>query len=276
MSLFQLGNVKRFGSWNGGFENPWTSSWPWNGALASRWALSGPWNGCLGGPRTSSWPWNRGFGSPGTPSRPRNGDSGALGRPRASQRRLGSVAVARGGVNGAPQDRPKGAPGRPGTPERAPGSVRERAEATQIDAKSRPGTKKSSFLRTVRSQTDFRPIFARFALDFRMIAQVVRGALSQQISGDFRFGDAKPDPHETSPTAMFREGRRFRSETTRSSDRGSLEKVRKSTRKSSRGTRARSATKSLENRPQNRPKIVEIDSRSLSGALHERLGHGLV
>ena len=99
-------------------------------------------------------------------------------RPRVSRRGLGSVSGASWGVPGAPRERPEDPQGCPGTPERALGSLRKRAEAAQIDAKSRPGTKTSSFLRTVRSQTDFRPIFARFSFDFRMITQVVRGALS--------------------------------------------------------------------------------------------------
>ena len=117
--------------------------------------------------------------------------------PKASRERLGSVL-----------ERPRRAPGvpggqeRPGTPEKAPWSAWERAEPTKIDAKSRPGTKNSSCLGTVHSQTDFRSIFARFSIDFRMFAQGVRGALSRRTSIDFRFEHAKPDPHETLPIAM--------------------------------------------------------------------------
>ena len=103
---------------------------------------------------------------------------------------------------GSVPERPESRQGRPGTPERAPWSAWERAEATKIDAKSRPGTKNSSCLGTVHSQTDFRSIFARFSIDFRMFAQGVRGALSRRTSIDFRFEHAKPDPHETLPIAM--------------------------------------------------------------------------
>ena len=123
-------------------------------------------------------------------------------RPRASRRRLGSVSGASWSVPGALRECPEGHQERPGTPERAPWSAWERAEATKIDAKSRPGTKNSSCLGTVHSQTDFRSIFARFSIDFRMFAQGVRGALSRRTSIDFRFEHAKPDPHETLPIAM--------------------------------------------------------------------------
>ena len=123
-------------------------------------------------------------------------------RPRASRRRLGSVSGASRSVPSALRECPEGHQERPGTPERAPWSAWERAEATKIDAKSRPGTKNSSCLGTVHSQTDFRSIFARFSIDFRMFAQVVRGALSRRNSINFRFELAKPDPHETLPIAM--------------------------------------------------------------------------
>ena len=146
----------------------------------------------------------------------------------------------------------------------------ERAEAAQIDAKSRPGTKNSSFLQTVRSQTNFRPIFARFSLDFRMFAQVVRGALSQQISGDFRFEHAKPDPHETSPTAMFCKGRRFRSEPTRSSEEASKKyENRLENRVEERARGQQRKTSKID--PKIDLKSSKIDARSLSGALRERL-----
>ena len=51
-----------------------------------------------------------------------------------------------------------------------------------------------------------------------MCAQVVWEALSQRISIDFRFEHGKPDPHKTPPIAMFRKGRPFRKESTRSSE----------------------------------------------------------
>ena len=88
-------------------------------------------------------------------------------RPRASRWRLGSVLGASRGVLGAPRERPETLRGRPGRPERAPGSVRERAEATKIDAKSRPGAKKSSFCRAAPSQSLLRAVFRRFRVVFR-------------------------------------------------------------------------------------------------------------
>ena len=102
-------------------------------------------------------------GSPGTPkidSKSLPGPSRDTPcRPRASRRRLGSVSGASRSVPGTSQERQEGPKGRPGTPERAPGSARERAEATTIDAKSRPGAKKSSFVRAARSRTLFGTIF---------------------------------------------------------------------------------------------------------------------
>ena len=84
-------------------------------------------------------------------------------QPRASRWRLGSVSGASWGVLGAPWERPETLQGGPGTPERVPGSVRERPEATKIDAKSRPGAEKSIF------------VFARF----------VRAASSERFLDDF-------------------------------------------------------------------------------------------
>ena len=83
-------------------------------------------------------------------------------RPRASRRHLGSVSGASWGVPGAPRERPGGHQGHPGTPKSAPGSVQERAEATKIEAKSRPGVKKSSFVHATRLQRIVRAIFRRF------------------------------------------------------------------------------------------------------------------
>ena len=80
-------------------------------------------------------------------------------RPRASRRRLGSVSGASRSVPGAPRECPEGRQGCPGTPERAPWSAWERAEATKIAAKSRPGAEKSSFLRAARSRSIVGAIF---------------------------------------------------------------------------------------------------------------------
>ena len=65
--------------------------------------------------------------------------------PKRFQDRLGSVSGASWGVPSVPQGHPNSLQRRPGKPARAPGSARERAEATRIDAKSRPGVKTLSF-----------------------------------------------------------------------------------------------------------------------------------
>ena len=103
-----------------------------------------------------------------------------------------------------------------------------------------------------------------------MFAQVVWEAPSQRISMDFRFEHGKPDPHKTPPVAVFRKGRPFRKESTRSSE---------------------ETSKKYENRLKNRPeertrsqrrktskiglridrKSSKIDARTLSGGLQERL-----
>jgi hypothetical protein len=88
--------------------------------------------------------------------------SGRPEAPRASRRRLGSVSGASRGIPGAPRERPEGPQGCPGTPTRASRSARECAEATKIDAKSRPGATKSSFLRAARSRSTVGAIFRRF------------------------------------------------------------------------------------------------------------------
>ena len=103
-----------------------------------------------------------------------------------------------------------------------------------------------------------------------MIAPVVRGALSQQISGDFRFGHAKPDPHETSPTAMFCKGRRFRSESTRSSEEASKKyENRLENRVEERARGQQRKTSKID--PKIDLKSSKTDARSLSGVLRERL-----
>ena len=92
-------------------------------------------------------------------------------RARASRRRLRSVPGASRSVPGALRECPKGRQGRPGTPEMTPWSARERAEATKIDAKSRPGAEKSSFLRAAHSQSIVGAIFRRFSSTFAFSAK---------------------------------------------------------------------------------------------------------
>ena len=92
-------------------------------------------------------------------------------RARASRRRLRSVPGASRSVPGALRECPKGRQGRPGTPEITPWSARERAEATKIDAKSRPGAEKSSFLRAAHSQSIVGAIFCRFLSIFTFSAK---------------------------------------------------------------------------------------------------------
>ena len=92
-------------------------------------------------------------------------------RARASRRRLRSVPGASRSVPGALRECPKGRQGRPGTPEMTPWSARERAEATKIDAKSRPGAEKSSFLRAAHSQSIVGAIFRRFLSIFAFSAK---------------------------------------------------------------------------------------------------------
>ena len=104
----------------------------------------------------------------------------ALGHPKSTQNRsrdpLGThlgVQERPEGVSGASwgtsrsipgvlRECPEGRQGCPGTPESGPWSAWERAEATKIDAKSRPGAEKSSFLRAARLQSIVGAIFRRF------------------------------------------------------------------------------------------------------------------
>ena len=86
--------------------------------------------------------------------------------PRAFGKHLGSVLEASRSVPGAPRDRPEGPQRHLGTAKRARGSAREHAEATKIDAKSRPGAQKSSFFCAARSRSVIVAIFRRFLLIF--------------------------------------------------------------------------------------------------------------
>ena len=114
----------------------------------------------------------RGAGAPKIESKSLPGPSrDAPWHPRASGRRLGSASGAPRGVPGAPRERPESLPGHPGTPERATGSAQERAEATKIDAKRRPGAKKSSCSRAVCLRSDVGSIFRRFSSIFGFFAK---------------------------------------------------------------------------------------------------------
>ena len=80
-------------------------------------------------------------------------------RERASRRRLRSVSGASRSVPGVLRECLESRQARPRTPERAPWSARDRAEATKIDAKSRPRAEKSRFLRAAHSQSIVRAIY---------------------------------------------------------------------------------------------------------------------
>ena len=92
--------------------------------------------------------------------------------PRGAQDRPECISEASRGVPGGSQSRPGDPQGRPRAPERAPGSAQERTEATKIDAKSRPGSKKSFYLWRgacrKRRQSDLSTIL----LDFRLVREV--------------------------------------------------------------------------------------------------------
>ena len=137
--------------------------------------------------------------------------------PGASRRRLGSVSGASRGVPGAPRERPGGHQGHPGAPKSAPGSVQERAEATKIDAKSRPGAKKSRFGRATWLQRSVEANFRRFLSVFGFFAKSANPPKYCACQQKQRFGPS-------------------RCESSRSRD---------------------VTSKSDENRPENRPEIVE-------------------
>ena len=103
----------------------------------------------------------------GHPKSTQNRSRDPLGRPRDVQERpepLGSVPE-------RPQRPPGGRQGRLGMPARTPWSAWERAEATKIDAKSRPRAEKLSFLRAAHSQSIAGGIFGRFSLIFAFSAK---------------------------------------------------------------------------------------------------------
>ena len=106
---------------------------------------------------------------------------------------------------------------RPRTPKRAPGKVQERAEATKIDAKSRPGAKKSSFGRATWLQRSVEANFRRFLSIFGFFAKSANPPKYCACQQKQRFGPS-------------------RCESSRSRD---------------------VTSKSDENRPENRPEIVE-------------------
>ena len=107
--------------------------------------------------------------------------------------------------------------GRPGTPERATWIAWERAEATKIDAKSRPGAKKSSFGRATWLQRSVEANFRRFLPIFGFFAKSANPPKYCACQQKQRFGPS-------------------RCESSRSRD---------------------VTSKSDENRPENRPEIVE-------------------
>jgi hypothetical protein len=76
--------------------------------------------------------------------------------PRAPRGRPRSVSRASWGVPGTPQQSPESPRGRPGAPKGAPGSIRERAEATKIEAESHLGWKTSSLGDFSTKWLDFR------------------------------------------------------------------------------------------------------------------------
>ena len=98
----------------------------------------------------------------------RSGD--APGMPRGAQGRSRSVSGSSRGVPGAPRERLKCLQRHHRTPKRAPGNARERAEATQIDAKSHPGAKKQSFSCAARSRSIVGATRHRFSSIFGFVA----------------------------------------------------------------------------------------------------------
>ena len=95
----------------------------------------------------------------------------ALGTPRGTQERSEGVLDASWDVPGASRERPESPQRRPRTPKRAPGEIWERAEANKIDAKSRPGAKKSSLFHAARSRSAVGAIFRRFRSIFGFSAE---------------------------------------------------------------------------------------------------------
>ena len=138
-------------------------------------------------------------------------------RSRASRRRLGTISGASRSVPGEPRKRPKGPQGRLGTPERTPRSARELTEATKIDAQSRLEAQEESFFDTTRSWSTVKPIFRRFLSIFGLSAMSANPLKYRACQQNQGFG-------------------RSRGESSRSRD---------------------AASKNLENRPENRPEIVE-------------------
>ena len=138
-------------------------------------------------------------------------------RSRASRRRLGTISGASRGVPGEPRKRPKGPQGRLGTPERTPRSARELTEASKIDAQSRLEAQEESFFDTTRSWSTVEPIFRRFLSIFGLSAMSANPLKYRACQQNQGFG-------------------RSRGESSRSRD---------------------AASKNLENRPENRPEIVE-------------------
>ena len=137
--------------------------------------------------------------------------------PRAFGRHPRSVLEASRGAPGTPRDRPEGPQERPGTPGGAPGSARECFGAAKIDAKSRPGAQKSIFSRAARSRSVVAAIFRRFLSIFGLFVKSANPPKYRTCRQNQGFGHSRY------------ESRRSRNVT----------------------------SKTIENRSQNRPKIVE-------------------
>ena len=92
-------------------------------------------------------------------------------QPRSSQGRSGACPARPGTTPRVSWEHPGSPQGRAGTPEKALGSTQKRFEAAKIDAKSRPGAEKSSFLCAVRSRSIVGAIFCRFSSIFAFSAK---------------------------------------------------------------------------------------------------------
>ena len=156
----------------------------------------------------------------GTQNRPKIAPGTLSGRPvlsksvpKASRERFGSVSERPGEAQGAPKKPLWGSPrffGVPGSPQKIPRREPTFFRDPQIAGTAEkatdfctPGGATSSFLCAARSQTDFRSIFSRFSLDFRMFAQVVRGARSQRISIDWGSSAQRPTLTKVWPCHTF-------------------------------------------------------------------------
>ena len=109
--------------------------------------------------------------APGPLKSTQNQSQDPLGTPSGAQGRPGLVSERLGSVPWEPRELQESPQWRPGTPKEAPRNAPERAEATKIDAESRPQAKKSSFFRSARSRSVVGPIFRRFSSVFGFSAK---------------------------------------------------------------------------------------------------------